>query len=298
MKDVRKIMETGGKISYFRNTNYYNLTGTANGSPGHYIILGSREHEWLTIMNNSGNFNITNNVRVRLNLDYMKWKYHLKNNDQTPNDYIITYGKVKKDIPAYQLIGGTSKTYTDISTWFSDSIKSQTYYTDTGYTAATDAGLLAQYDFKPKDMWVANKFIKWGKSHNICLKPGQRHTLKLNIPALRTSWKDYSQQTTGVAGQVPTTNSALADQNILAYKGNTVLWLTARGTIGNLGNLATPAWGNSNLMRAHTDCITTVHGKMSFMPTIAWNSTAFDTSTNLSTATTYAVQEAVGVYTT
>lgn len=292
------MIEENFKNSYVHNTAAVTLTASTYGVLGHTITCFSREQAWLQFQTAiTGYGGVGNNVSLKVNMENLRTSWYFKNNDQTANDLIIWRLKAKTDIPARQVMDGVLTQYVDVKTWIQALALQQQDYVDTGYTAGADV-LMNQYDFKPSDIWALKRYFHISKTKCIGMKPGQRHSEKIYVGSFRGAWKDkHMNSLLGTATAVPAPAANGADADHLLYKGDTLMWVCLRGTIGNVGNLNTPAWSTSSIMRAHMDLVACTRVKLAFAP-YQYATNASDNANTLSTSQVYAVQDAVGIYST
>lgn len=271
MKRVRNLIASQSFKTYHKDTYAVQWTSNATGTLNHMCILMSKMQEWLWL---ARNYFVPNSVASQWLMHYSAYQYHFKNNDNTANDYYIWRGKVKKDIPTTWTQLGVSGSVASVSAWWQLMATFQMYNSTasggSGGGSAVPSTLLKQYNFKPGDAWMTKRYVRWGKPKFMRLAPGQRFTLKMRVGAKSGSPSQVLPQS-GAAGAIPNpgaaatvADGAAATTGFVAFKGDHIYWIMARGTIANT---AADMSGTSTLTRAHTDIIVTDVAKYSFSAT-------------------------------
>lgn len=210
---------------------------------------------------NAGTYGSASSVTFKHKLCYHISTYHLKNNDLSPNDYFIWYGRVKRTIPGRVTLAGVTTTLTGVTDWIQRCTTGTLTNSSLGSTAAA---LYHQFDFKPSDIWETRRYVNWGRPKKRRLEPGHQLQIKLKCHPVHQSWKDVNPSS-AAAGALPAATAATTDagvyQDELAYKGDTIVWVMVRGAIANT---ASTLLGQSTTQIAHTDCINTLHAKYSW----------------------------------
>jgi len=284
------MIDSTGQNVYYRLSGGINWAANSPGTNNHLTIVSSKQREYLFFRSNAL---ITNDVATKFKLNYNINKYHFANNDASPNDYYIWWGKCIKDMPAKRTILGVDTTYTTFTDYIQAACIQHLQETQ---TSSTPAMMLNQYDFSPKDIWNMNSFIKWGKPKFKRLDVGQRMTIKISDGSFTGPWNKFDIDT-GEAGALPAYTGTLTDQaatpDMICYKGNWIVWIMSRGSIGNTSLAGT---GASGLTRSKTDIIYTNRSKYTVFATKNVNYQNYQD--NITGSTVYVTNDSLAQYTT